>query len=87
MEACVDEDEINPTPPTPFLVHFVLGSFVLAMFLISLIVSIVFIAVVWLTVLWDARSIQDQVPSNATGVSLSLLQRMCFTNGRRCGRY
>jgi len=74
--ARVNEDEINAMPgPTPSLVHFVLGNFILAMFLISLIIFIVFFAVTWLTVLRDARLMKDQVLSNATGVSISLLQR------------
>ena len=76
-----DEDEVRS--PTPSLVHFVLGNFAFAMFLISLTIFIVFFAVAWLTILRDARSIGDQVLSNATGVSISLLQRVCFTNGHR----
>ena len=76
-DACVDEDEINAMPPTPFLVHFVLGNFAFAMFFISLIVFIVFFAVTWLTVLRDARSMVDQVLSNVTGVSLSLCFNRC----------
>jgi len=76
-DACVDEDEINAMPPIPFLVRFVLGNFAFAMFFISLIVFIVFFAVTWLTVLRDARSMIDQVLSNATGVSLSLCFNRC----------
>ena len=64
-----DEDEIMP--PTPSLVYFVLGNFALAMLLISLIILIPSFAVAWLTVFRDARSMSDQVLSNATGVSLS----------------
>jgi len=65
------DGEINVTPPTPSLIHFVLGNFVISMSLISLIISTVFFAVTWLTVLRDARSMKDQVLSNTTGVSLS----------------
>ena len=63
------EDEVRP--PTPSTVHFVLGKFAFAMSLISLIILIPFFAVAWLTVFRDARSVSDQVLSNATGVSLS----------------
>ena len=63
------EDEVRP--PTPSTVHFVLGKFAFAMSLISLIILIPFFAVAWLTVFRDARSMSDQVLSNATGVSLS----------------
>jgi len=80
-----EEDEVRP--PTPSLVRSVLGNFAFAMLLISLIIFIVFFAVAWLTVLRDARSMRDQVLSNATGVSISILQRVCFTNGHRRGRY
>ena len=103
MDSCNEPDvpsiapeDLIPTPaaeedkvrsPTPPLVHFVLGNFALAMLLISLIIFVVFFVVAWLTVLRDARSMRDQVLSNATGVSISPLQRVCFTNGRRRGRY
>ena len=60
VDARVNEDGIYAIPPTPSLVHFVLGNFALAMFLISLIISIVFFAVTWLTVLRDPRSMNDQ---------------------------
>jgi hypothetical protein len=76
-DACVDEDEIDAMSPTPSLVHFVLGNFAFAMTLISLIVFIAFFAVTWLTVLRDARSMRDQVLSNAAGVSLSFCFNGC----------
>ena len=86
--ARVDEDKINAMPDTtPSLIHFVLGNFVLAMFLISLIILIVSFALTWFTVLRDARLMRDQVLSNATGVSISLLQQVSHTNGHRHGRY
>jgi len=65
----VDKDEVRP--PTPSLIHFVLGNFAFAMLLISLIIFIPFFSVAWLTVFRDAWSMRDQVLSNATGVSLS----------------
>jgi len=76
-DACVDEDEINAMPPTPSLVHFVLGNFAIAMSLISLIIFTVFFVVTWLNVLRDARSMIDQVRFNVTGVRLSLCFNRC----------
>jgi len=67
----VDEDKINAMHPITSLVNSVLANFTIAMSLISSIVFTVFLAVTWLTVLRDARSMKDQVLSNATGVSLS----------------
>jgi len=64
-------DEIDAMPPTPSLIHFVLGNFAFAMFLIFLLIFIVFFVVTWLTVLRDARLVRDQVHSNVTGVSIS----------------
>jgi len=69
-DSCVDEDKINAMPPTPSLIRFVLGNFFFATFSIFLTLFIVFTAVTWLTVLRDARSMRDQVLSNANGVSL-----------------
>jgi len=76
-DACVDGDKINAIPPTPFLVDFVLGNFAIAMSLISFVVLTVFFAMTWLTVFRDARSMIDQVLSNATGVRLSLYFNRC----------
>ena len=64
-----DKDNImlpTPHPNPPF-----------TLFLISLAILIVFVAATWLTVLRDARSMKDQVLSNATGVSLSLCSNGC----------
>jgi len=77
MDACANEDEVNMMPPTPSLIHSVLGNFAFAVFLISLAVLIVFFAVTWLTVLRDARSMKDQVLSNVTGASLPLYFNGC----------
>ena len=52
--------------------RFVLGNFFLAVFLISLVISTTFFAVAWFTVFRDARSMNHQVVSNVTGVSLHL---------------
>jgi hypothetical protein len=71
------EEAINAIPPTPSIVHSILGNFASVVSLISLIVFVVFFAVTWLTVLQDARLMRDRVHSNATGVSLSLYFNRC----------
>ena len=68
-----DKDEvIIPHPPilsTRSLVHLALNNF-FAMSLISLKIFIIFFTVTLFTVFQDARSMNDRVLSNATGVSL-----------------
>jgi len=89
-EGCADKDEINASPPTPPLIHFVLGNFFFATFLISLIISIIFFAVTWFTIFHDARLMRDQALSNANGVShkhACILQSVGVANGRHHGRY
>ena len=74
--ASAHQDEITiPHPPilsarSP--VHFVLDNFFFATSLISLTIFIIFFIATWFTVLQDARSMNDRVLSNATGVSLCL---------------
>lgn len=60
------------TTPTRSPVHFVLGNFFFAMFSISLIIFFFFFAITWLTALQDVPSINDQMFSNMSGVSLYL---------------
>ena len=72
-----DKSEINAIPRPSVLstqspVHLVLGNFFFATSSISLIVFTIFFAVTWFTVLQDARSMNDWVLSNVTGVSLCL---------------
>jgi len=87
-DACANEGEVNVTPPTPSLIHSVLGNCAFAVFLISLAAIIVFSAATWVTVLRDARSMRDQVLSNVTGVSLPFcFNGMRVTNCRRRVRY
>jgi len=86
-DACADQDEVKMMPPTPSLIHSVLGNFAFAVFLISLVILIIFFAATWVTVLRDARSMRDQVLSNVTGVSPPLCFNECVTNCRRRVRY
>jgi hypothetical protein len=77
VDTSAEEDKgrmISPSRALPAQspVDFVLGNFFLATFLISLTISIVVLIVTWFTVLRDARSMNDRVLSNATGVSLCL---------------
>ena len=70
-----DEIEVVPLPSSPSTrppAHYVLGNFFLATSLISLIIFTIFLTVTWLTVLQDARSMNDRVLSNVTGVSIRL---------------
>ena len=65
-----DEDKVRP--PTPSLIHCVLGNFASTMLLISLIIFIPFFAVAWLTVFRDAWSMRDQVLSNVLTVIVAV---------------
>lgn len=76
-DACVDENETNMMPSTPSTIYSRLGNFVFAILLISFILFSIFVVVICSTALRDARSIEDQVLSNATGVSLSLSFNRC----------
>ena len=71
-----DEDEITQPRHSSLsaqsLVHSVLGNFFFARSLISLIIFIAFFTVTWFTVLQDARSMNDGIFFNTTGVSLCL---------------
>ena len=74
-----DNDELSMIPypsvhSTRSPINFALDNFFFAMSLISLIVFTTFSAVTWFTVLQDARSMNDRVFPNATGVSLCLYQ-------------
>jgi hypothetical protein len=74
VDASTEGDEDHTSSPCTLSiwppVDFVLGNFFLATFLISLVILIVSFIVTWFTVLRDARSMNDRVLSNATGVSL-----------------
>ena len=85
LDTSANEDDIDVIFPPSTLstqspAHFVLSNFFFAMSLISLILFIIFSTVTWFTVLRDARSMSDQLLSNATGVSLRLYHmRMVLT--------
>ena len=71
VDTPVNRDEIDETPHSHALpVHFVLGNFFIATFSISLIIFLIFFTVTWFAVLQDARSMNDRVLSNVSGVSL-----------------
>lgn len=79
---------IDMTPrPSAFYarshIRFVLGNFFVAMFLISLVILIIFFAVAWF-ILRDTRSMNLQVFSNSTGVSLYLHHKQMLLMTRRC---
>ena len=77
----------SSTLPTQSPLYFLLGNFFFAMSLISLILSAIFFAVAWFTVVRDARSMNDRMLSNATGVSLcSCHNKWALANGRRRDR-
>ena len=64
VDGCTDEDTINAIPPAPSFIHFVF-----VIFSISLTLLIFFFTVAWVTVLRETRLMNDQVLSDANGVS------------------